>query len=91
MKLFTKQKQSRGWRKQTYSNQGLSGWLGLNWEIWIDINTLPYIQQVTNKNLLYSIENSIQYSVMTYMGKESKNEKKEKSEYKYNLFTLLYT
>ena len=28
---------------------------------------------------------------MTYMGKESKNEKKEKSEYKYNLFTLLYT
>ena len=27
-----------------------------------------------NRNLLYSTENSIQYSVMTYMGKESKKE-----------------
>ena len=28
----------------------------------------------TNKNLLYSTRNSIQYSVMAYMGKESKYE-----------------
>ena len=37
-----------------------------------DIHTLPYIKQVTNKDLWYSTENSAQHSVMTYMGKESK-------------------
>ena len=34
-------------------------------------DTLLYIKQTTNKNLLYSTGNSSQYSVMTYMGKES--------------------
>ena len=29
---------------------------------------------MTNKDLLYSTGNSTQYSVMTYMGKESKKE-----------------
>ena len=29
-------------------------------------------KQITNKDLLYSTENSTQYSVMAYMGKESK-------------------
>ena len=36
-----------------------------------DIYTLLYIKQITNKDLLYSTENSTQYSVMTYVGKES--------------------
>ena len=45
---------------------------GINWEIGIDINTLLHIKQITNKDLLYSTGNSIQYSVMAYMGKESK-------------------
>ena len=45
---------------------------GTNWEIGIDIYTLLYIKQITNKNLLYSTGNSTQYSVMAYMGKESK-------------------
>ena len=45
---------------------------GVNWEIEIDVYTLLYIKQVTNKDLLYSTGNSTQYSVMTYMGKESK-------------------
>ena len=31
---------------------------GLNWEIGTDINTLLWIKQITNKNLLYSIANS---------------------------------
>ena len=44
----------------------------MNWEIGIDISTLLYIKQKTNKNLLYSTGNSTQYSVMAYMGKESK-------------------
>ena len=54
-----------------------SGWGGgKNWEIGIDIYTLLYIKQITNKNLLYSTENATQYSVMAYMGK-SKKKKKE--------------
>ena len=47
---------------------------GVNWDIGTDIYTLPYIKQITNKDLLYSIGNYSQYSVMTYMGKESKKE-----------------
>ena len=47
---------------------------GIDWEIGTDIYTLLYIKQITNKHLLYSTGNSTQYSVMTYMGKESKNE-----------------
>ena len=30
-----------------------------------------YIKYITNKDLLYSTGNSTQYSVITYMGKES--------------------
>ena len=33
-----------------------------------------HIRQITNQDLLYSTGNSIQYSVMTYMGKESEKE-----------------
>ena len=47
---------------------------GMNWEIGIDIYTLICIKWITYKNLLYSTGNSTQYSVMTYMGKESKKE-----------------
>ena len=47
---------------------------GLNWEIGIDIYTLLYIKQITDKDLWYSTGNSTQYSVVTYMGKESKKE-----------------
>ena len=50
------------------------GWRWINWEIGIDIFTLLYIKQITNKDLLYSTGSSTQYSVMTYMGKESKKE-----------------
>ena len=46
----------------------------VNWEIGIDIYTLLYIKQITNKNLLYITGNSTQYSVMTYVGIESKKE-----------------
>ena len=43
-------------------------------EIGINIYTLLYIKQITNKDLLYSTGNSTQLSVMTYMGIESKKE-----------------
>ena len=71
MNLFTKQKQSHRCGKQTYGYQGKRAG-GINWEIGIDIYTLLYIKQITNKDILYSTGNSTQYSVMAYMGKESK-------------------
>lgn len=37
-----------------------------------DEHTLLYIRQITNKDLLDSTGNSIQYSVIAYMRKESK-------------------
>ena len=46
----------------------------MNWETGTDVYILLQIKQITNKDLLYSTGNSTQYSVMTYMGKESKNE-----------------
>ena len=68
MNSFTKQKQTHRSRKQTYGYQGAS--MGeINWEIGIDIYTLLEIEQITNKDLLYSTGNSSQYSVMAYMGK----------------------
>ena len=47
--------------------QNYTGRLGLT-------NTLQYIKQTTNKDLLCSTRNSTQYSVVIYMGKESQKE-----------------
>ena len=44
----------------------------INQEFGIKIFTLLYIKQITNKDLVYSTGNSIQYAVITYKGKESK-------------------
>ena len=44
MNLFTQQKQSHGYRKQTSGYQGISE-EGINWEIGTDIYTLLYIKQ----------------------------------------------
>ena len=41
-----------------------------NW----DLHVHTTIYKITNKDLLYSSGNSTQYSVMAYMGKESKRE-----------------
>ena len=70
MNLFTKQKQSHRCRKQIYGYWGEKEG-GINWEIGIDIYTLLYTKQITNKDLLYGTGNSTQYSVMIYMRKES--------------------
>ena len=56
---------------------------GVNWEIGVDIYLLYIllcIKSITNKNLLYGTGNSIQYSVMAYIGRESE---KERSGYMY--------
>ena len=47
---------------------------GINEEFEINIYTLLYIKQIINRDLLYSTGNSTQYSVITYMGKESEKE-----------------
>ena len=77
MNLFTKQ--SHRYRKQAYGYQGETGG-GINWETGINICTLLYIRQITNKDLLNI---GSQNSVMTYMGKESI------PIWEKNLFTLL--
>ena len=54
-------------------NLGLSEGKGegeMNWEAGIDIYTLLYIEDITSKDLLYSIWNSSQCPVMTYMRKQ---------------------
>ena len=68
MNLFAKQKQTYRLKKQTYVTKGE------RWKekyIRINIYTLLYIKQITNKDLLYSTKNSIQYSVITHTRKES--------------------
>ena len=47
---------------------------GINEKIGLYIYTLLYIKYITNKDLLCSSGNFTQYSVMAYMGKESKEE-----------------
>ena len=42
-----------------------------NWKLGINRYTLLYIKKTNNRDLLYSTRNSIQYCVMTYVGKES--------------------
>ena len=41
---------------------------GMIWGFGIDIYTLVYMKEITNKDLLYSTENATQYSVMVNMG-----------------------
>ena len=41
----------------------------------MNVHTLLYIRQITNKDLLYSTRNSTECSVVTYMRKESKKER----------------
>ena len=47
---------------------------GINLELGMNTHTLLYIRYVTNLDLLDSTGNSTQYSVITYMRKESKKE-----------------
>ena len=55
---------------------GVGAWVSrgeINWELGINIYTLTYINQVTNKDLLYSSGNSTKYCAMAYMGKHLEN------------------
>ena len=59
MNLFTKQKQTHRLRELTYGHQGgRVGRGGIVREFGIDMYTLLYLKWITNKDLLYSTENS---------------------------------
>ena len=73
MNLFTKQKQTHRLRKQTYNYQRGKG-RRVNQESGVNIYTLLYIKQITNKVLLYSTENYAQYFTITYKGKNMRND-----------------
>ena len=47
---------------------------GINWKIRSETYTLLNIKLLTKEDLLYNTGSSTQYSVMAYMGKESKRE-----------------
>ena len=65
MNLFTKQKQTHRLRERTYGYWG-EGWGGgMVREFGTDMHTLLYLKWITNKDLLYSTGNSVQYSVIT--------------------------
>ena len=57
-------------------------------EVGIDTYTLLYIKEIINKDLLYSTRNSTQYSLMTYMRIEPKNEWREREIYIYIYLTI---
>ena len=71
-KIFYKTK-----RLKEFKNK-LNGYLrekteeGINQEFGINVYTPLYIKQITNEDLLYSTGNSIQYSIITYMGNNLK-------------------
>ena len=67
MNLFTKTEIESQMQKTILWLPGGKGGGGINWEIGIDIYTLLYVKQTTNKDLLYSTGNSAQYSVMTLL------------------------
>ena len=68
MSLLTGQKQSHRCRRKTYDYQAESE----GGEV--DIYTLLYTKQITNKN--YTAQgNSTQYSAVTYMGTEPKKDR----------------
>ena len=67
MNLSTKQKQIHSLREQTYGCQG-EGWE--EWivkELGINMYTQLYFKWITNKDILYSTENSAQCYVAAWM------------------------
>ena len=71
MNLFTEQEQThRLWKTHGYQRDRWWGRMDLGFEICTC--TLRYMERLANGNLVNSTENSNQYSVIIYMGKESK-------------------
>ena len=73
MNFFTKQKQTHRLQNKHHYQRGNVGG-GINQDLGINIYTLLYIIWIPNRYLLYNTVNSTQYSVATYVRKESEKE-----------------
>ena len=74
MNLLTKTETDSQTLKKKFGYQRGKVGGGLNQEFQINIYTLLYIKQIIHKDVLYSVGNYIQRSVITYMGRESEGE-----------------
>ena len=75
MNLSTKQKQTHRHREQTCGCQGGEGWGKDGVGVWDwQMQTILYIGWISNKILLYSTGNYIQYPVRSHNGKEYEKE-----------------
>ena len=74
MNLFAEQKKIHRLWKTYGSQRGQVGGEGMHWGVEIGICTLRYMEWLANGELLYSTENTTQYSVIIYVGDESKRE-----------------
>ena len=72
--LFTKQKQTQRLQNQTYGYKGEMLGRGINWEVWIYMYTILYMEYISKKDLQHNRGKSTQYSVLIYMGKETEKE-----------------
>ena len=70
MKLSTKEKQTLE-KRRVVATEGEGG---VDWEFRIRRCKLVYIEWINNKDLLYSTENCMQYSVINHNGKEYEKE-----------------
>ena len=68
MNLFIEQTQANRHKTNLWLPK-VKGERRINEEYEINIYTLPYLKQKSNKDLLYSTGNYIQYLVITYNGK----------------------
>ena len=63
--IFVGQEQRHRRSEQTYGHGVGVEESGKNWKSSTDIYTLPCVKQITNKDILYTMRNSPQYSVLT--------------------------
>ena len=74
MNLFTNRNRLTDIENKLMVTKGEMWRGGINQELGIKIYTLLYIKWIIKKDLLYSTGNSTQYSVITYIRKESEKE-----------------
>ena len=81
MNLFAGQKWRHRCREQTYGHQGRKEWVGMNWEIGIDIYTMEYYSAIKRNNIGSFVE--------TWMDLETviQSEVSQKEKNKYHILT----
>ena len=71
---FRTETASQNLKNKAVVSKGDRWWGGMDWEFGIGICILRYMELLANGDLLYSIGNSTQYSVIIYVGKEPEKE-----------------